>query len=63
MRRAAIIKSDLERVQGRVVELEAELKAAEEFEQRQAAEKTTTYVERFNAERNRNAVSPFGAEI
>ncbi len=59
MRRVEIIRSDLARVQGKLVELEAELKAAEEFEQQQAAEKTETYVERFNAERNRNAVSLF----
>lgn len=59
MRRVEIIKSDLARVQQKVVELEAELKAAEEFEQQQATEKTETYVERFNAERNRTAASPF----
>jgi hypothetical protein len=59
MRQSGIIQSDLKRVQGKLVELEAELKAAEEFEQQQAAEKTETYVERFNAERNRNAVSLF----
>jgi cob(I)alamin adenosyltransferase len=59
MRKVEIIKSDLARVQHKVVELEAELKAAEEFEQQQAAEKTETYVERFNAERNKTAASPF----
>ncbi len=59
MRRVEFIKSDLARVQHKVVELEAELKAAEEFEQQQAAEKTETYVERFNAERNKTAASPF----
>lgn len=59
MRKAEIVKSDLERVQQKVVELEAELKAAEEFEQQMAAEKTTSYVEKFNAERNKNAVNPF----
>jgi hypothetical protein len=59
MRRLEIIRSDLARVQQKVVELEAELKAAEEFEQQQAAENTMTYVERFNAERNKTAASPF----
>lgn len=63
MRRVEIVKADLERVRGKVVELEAELKAAEEFEQQQAAEKTTTYVERFNRERNQNVSNPFGLEI
>jgi hypothetical protein len=59
MRRVEFVKSDLARMQAKVIELEAELKAAEEFEQQQAAEKTETYVERFNAERNRTAASPF----
>jgi phage tail sheath gpL-like len=59
MRKAEIIKSDLKRVREKVVELEAELKAAEEFEQQQAADKTTSYVDRFNAERNKDVVNPF----
>jgi hypothetical protein len=59
MRKVEIVKSDLKRMQQQIVELEAELKAAEELEQQRAADKTETYVERFNAERNRNAASPF----
>ncbi len=59
MRKAEIVKSDLERVRQKVADLEAELKLAEEFEQRQAAEKTTSYVDIFNAERNKNVVNPF----
>lgn len=59
MRKAEIVKSDLERMRQKVADLEAELKLAEEFEQRQAAEKTTSYVDKFNAERNKNVVNPF----
>ncbi len=58
MRKAEIVKSDLERTRQKVADLEAELKLAEEFEQ-QMTEKTTSYVEKFNRERNRNAVNPF----
>jgi hypothetical protein len=63
MRKVETVKSDLERVRQRVIELEAELKLSEDFEQQQAADKTTSYVDRFNAERNKNAANPFGLEI
>lgn len=59
MRNAEIVKSDLERAQQKVADLEAELKLAEEIEQQMTADKTTSYVEKFNAERNKNAVNPF----
>lgn len=59
MRKAEIVKSELKMARQKVADLEAELKLAEEFEQQMAAEKTTSYVEKFNAERNKNAVNPF----
>ncbi len=58
MRKVEIVKSDLKMAQQKVADLEIELKLAEEFEQ-EMKEKTESYAERFNAERNRNAVNPF----
>lgn len=58
MRKVEIVKSDLERAQQKVADLETELKLAEEFEQ-EMKEKVESYAERFNAERNRNATNPF----
>jgi hypothetical protein len=58
MRKVSIVKSDLARMQAKVIELEAELKLSEEFEQ-QMKDKTHSYVERFNDERSKNVVNPF----
>lgn len=58
MRKVEIVKSDLERAQQKVSDLETELKLAKEFEQ-EMKEKVESYAERFNAERNRNATNPF----
>lgn len=58
MRKVEIVKSDLKLAQQKVADLESELKLAEEFEQ-EMKEKTESYAERFNAERNKNAVNPF----
>ncbi len=58
MRKAEIVQSDLERAQQKVTDLEAELKAAKEFEQ-QMTEKTESYVEKFNDERSKYAINPF----
>jgi hypothetical protein len=58
MRKVSIVQSDLDRTRQRVVNLEAELKLSEEFEQ-QMKDKTHSYVERFNDERSKNVVNPF----
>jgi molecular chaperone GrpE (heat shock protein) len=57
MRKAEIVKQNLEYARQNVADLEAELKAAEEFEKR-VAEEVGTYVEKFNAERD-TALNPF----
>jgi molecular chaperone GrpE (heat shock protein) len=57
MRKAEIVKQNLEYARQNVADLEAELKSAEEFEKR-VAEEVGTYVEKFNAERD-TALNPF----
>jgi molecular chaperone GrpE (heat shock protein) len=57
MRKAEIVKQNLEYARQNVANLEAELQEAEEFEKR-VAEEVGTYVEKFNAERGA-ALNPF----
>jgi molecular chaperone GrpE (heat shock protein) len=57
MRKAEIVKQNLEYARNTVAELEDELKTAEEFERR-VAEEVGTYVEKFNKERE-TALNPF----
>jgi DNA gyrase/topoisomerase IV subunit A len=57
MRKAEIVKQNLEYARQNVKDLEEELKSAEEFEKR-VAEEVGTYVEKFNAERD-TALNPF----
>jgi 5-bromo-4-chloroindolyl phosphate hydrolysis protein len=58
MRKAEIIRQNLEYARQNVADLENELKKAEAFE-KSVAEAVNNYAEKFNADRDAAALNPF----